>query len=341
MTAINQAYNRPLDMAAKTALNVEPLEKVAKIGNKTIELTATFTAVSASFAALSEHLKGTATFFETVQFFGRVKELICLDKNGKSFFQVNTWQKSVDRVTLAIHSSMKAIRTLAKHGMVNLGRLSANIAGKLSIFSFATDAFILTSCVFSIWDNVKKIPKVRKDLAQAGLKIEKWQYRKTLIAQVESGIQSEIDTLKAKYEKKAAAVADKAQQAVDEVGQTLQKYAHRLALIEAHDHQGLADELAKTDTSDKMKKWTVIQGNATLARNKLAFGITNSAMKIGVVSLALILTATNVWANIVLRPLLLGGIATDSVGLTKFFYDHYNKPTPVPQKPVAPTAAMV
>jgi hypothetical protein len=346
---INPGYNKSqfaVDATAQIALQVEPLEKVAKLGYKAIQLFGTFTDIPENFMNLAQHLRGSVAFFETVQFVGRIKELVCLNEKGQTFYEANTWQKFTDRVALAIHSSMKAIRTLAKHGMVDLGRLNANIVGKLTYFSLVTDAFILVSSGFSIWDNILNIKSARKSFFEAEFKVEKWEYRKTLIAQVESGIEPEIKALQAKYERKIEAATEKVldgqitAQKVAELNLAQQKYTQRLALIKAHDNLGLADELLKADIAYKQKKWSVMKHNATVDYNKAGLGIANSSFKIVVVAFAITLSAANLWANIVLRPFLLGGIVTDSIGINKFFYGHYNKRKPLPAKPV-PTAPVV
>jgi len=207
MNAVNNVYKGcqyGLDgcgkVAAKAATEVELLEKLTKIGYRILDVFAVKGNLSAPFAVLSRHLKQTAEVFESFRFFGAMQTLICPNKEGVYFLKdpKNSWQKCADRVFLAGHTGLKMLNGMDKFNLIHLGTVAKVSIGHLPIFKLTYDGFIILSSFFGSWDAINHLPGVRKHLSEADYKIEKWEFRPTMIALVRASDQIEI----AEYQEK-------------------------------------------------------------------------------------------------------------------------------------------
>lgn len=375
--------HKSLEVATFTATHSEPLEKVAKLAERFIRVSdVAFGGISQAVSNLGNQLRDAIIVFESLRFVG-IMNFLVTPKNGKYFLvdSANSWQKRLDRVTLAIHCAFKSIKGLNKFGFVDLGVMAKNAIGKLPIFTLTMDSFILASSFFSTWDNLAVVqPKVRKKLDETEAKIEKWEYRPMAIAGLKAGDEIERRHFESKYnakalelnnslqglEKKARLNEDKLQKALSqEAGETqlpqnvqekiikectveskklareigsiqakIIKTDGRIAKIVARDCKGLALDLEKTDVNFKIRKWEVGQANAKQESAKNWVKVANSVGKIAVVTLALTLTAINLWTAPFLLTLLGMGILVDSIGLSKILLDEFWKPKPLPRNPV-------
>jgi hypothetical protein len=275
--------------------------------------------------------------FDTLKFFGSSKNLICPDEKGKYLLTnpENSWQKCADRVALTIHTGFKTFKGMNKFGFVSLGQMAKNAIGHLSIFQLVMDGFILASNVFGLWDSVKYgLPKANKKIKEASEKIDEWEQRPYAIELLKAGDKLELQTFQEHYEAKATELHKQLNKAEGKqkaaIQAKLEKIDSRIAKIAANDFAGLAVDLEKANIPLKQKKWEVCQYNAKQEHTKVWIKIVGAICKIAVISLALVLIATNMWAAPYALSLLALGNITDSIGLTKIVLDKFWKPEPLP-----------
>jgi hypothetical protein len=235
MNAVNYVYQKfqtGLGWCAFSAVKVEPLEKVSKIGYKFIDLVALIRgSISSPLELLSSRLKVASDMFESIRFFDSMKTLVCPNEKGVYFFQDKTvtWQKRADRVFLAAHTGLKMVNGANKFGLINLGMVAKYSIGHLPIFKLTYDSFIILSSFFGNWDAINSLPKAQKNLALANEKIDKWEYRETLIDLIRAQDQIEIDEVLQRYSAKAS----EAGQALDKLEVKAQKYSKKLKELAA------------------------------------------------------------------------------------------------------------
>lgn len=213
MPVINEASQigsgiSPMKVAAYTVSHAEPLEKVAKIIERTISIAEiVMGTISVAFSNLGKQLKDTIIVFETLRFIGAVKTLITPDaKTGEYFLRSakNSWQKCVDRVALLFHTCFKMIKGLNRFGFVDLGFMAKDAIGKLPIFTLVMDSFMIVSASFGTWDNVlKSLPRARSTQKLANEKLEKWEYRLTDIDMLKVNDKSTCKHFESRYANKA------------------------------------------------------------------------------------------------------------------------------------------
>lgn len=333
-----QKLEQSLEVTAYLVNNTEPLDKVTKIVLRCINAANIIRgSLSESMANFNEQLINASLMFDTLKFFGNAKNVIAPDEKGRYLLTnpENSWQKCADRVTLAIHTGFKTFKGLNKFGFVSLGCMAKNAIGKLPIFQLVMDSFILASNVFGLWDSVAyNLPKANTKVKDANEKLDKWQQRSYAIELLKAGDELELQTFREDYEAKAAAlrqqlVAAEGSKAVT-LKAKLEKVDARIAKIAANDFTGLAADLEKTNIALKQKKWEVCQHNAQQEHTKVWIKIANAICKIVVISLALTLIATNMWAAPYALSLIALGNITDSIGLTKIILDAFWKPEPLP-----------
>lgn len=354
-------------MAAFAVTHPEPIEKIAKIVNSTINIAGAIAGnLPKAFSNLSYQLKDAVTIFESIKIVDSIKLLCCPDENGKYFLanSKNTIQKRLDRVCLAVNSCFKTVRGLNRAGFVKLGIMAKNAIGKLPIFTLVMDAFILLSSVFSAWDSfIDGLPKGRAKIAAAKAKLEKWEQRPADIEKLKVNDAATLDAFKKKYANKLqditkklnaakqqlankqnelglmseSAEIDKLQAEISAIENKYEKINSRLQMIVAKDGAGLAYDLEKqniTGYGGKIHKWEVVEKNAHIPQNKNWMRVANSIGKIAIVALALTMAA--IYGNALALPIaltiLILGTVVDSMGLTKILYDEFAKGTPVPLK---------
>lgn len=203
---ISKGFQNGFELIAFTVNHSEPLEKVAKITERSIRIAGVILGnVSRATSNLESQLRDAITVFETVRFVGIVNVLIT-PNNGKYFLtdEKNSWQKRADRVTLAFHCAFKTVKGLNKFGFVELGIMAKNAIGKLPIFTLVMDSFVLASSFFSSWESIgNNLPKARKKVAEADEKIVKWECRRTAIAYLKIDDEIERKHFEARYQKKS------------------------------------------------------------------------------------------------------------------------------------------
>lgn len=373
---ISDGFQGTLKVVAYTVNNSEALEKVTKIAERSIRvLGIVLNSLSQAASNLGLQLKDTIIVFETLRFVGIVKLMFCPNEKGKYFLSdaANSWQKKVDRVTLAFHCAFKSVKGLNTFGFVELGAMAKNVIGKLPIFVLVMDSFVLASSFFGSWDCIANgLPKAYKKISVANDKIDKWEYRPTAIALLKANDEIERKYFENKYAAKAAdlnakfsdlekkirlnedklakaqeshlskeiqekiftdckAEAKKLTLEINRIQAKLQIVDQRIAKIAACDCKGLAEDLEKANVAFKIKKWEVLKSNAKQEASKVWIGIANAIGKIVVVTLALTLTAVNVWTDPFLLSLLFLGILVDSIGLSKILVAEFWKPKAVPK----------
>lgn len=351
---IGNGIESTIKMAAFTATHAEPLEKIVKILERTININAALTGVmSKPMKALSTELRDAATLFETVKIFGTIKQFVSRDKEGKYFLtnSHNTWQRRADRVCLAFHNVFKTIKGLNRAGFVELGIMAKNAIGKLPVFVLLMDSFIMLSSFFGTWDSLSDgIPKAEKKINHADAKLAKWQFRKEAIAQLSTkhvvdlsnfetdfrGKKERIThTLAAKEkalgEANSSKATEKLSKEIEKLQAQQQKYDTRLEKIASHDCKGLAEELAKTKIDGKIRKWEVMRENANIPLNKNWLRVANNVGKIAIVAWAMLCTVLNTWSLPFYLSVLVVGVIVDSMGITKMLYDEFAREKPLPR----------
>lgn len=350
MSAVNNnecnRLNKTLDIANFGVSTIEPIEKFTKALYRSIDLFLGYAGkVSTSFSMLSSRLKGSVDIIEGISIYSRVSELACPDEKGRYFFSKNTWQKCTDRVLVAVACVFKTINAGIKLCVLNLGKIASSTIGRISVFRLIPDCCIAIGSVFAIWDNKNVLKEVNADLKVASAKVEQWTNRSTLIEQVRSGNYWEIVELKTRYEGKVKKIQVEINN-LDPVNDSksiakkmaiLKKYQDRLDKIQLNDNVGLADDLAKQDINFKLKKWSIVQSNGMINKNKAWIGIANSISKIFIITYATTLGALGMLTGPYWLSVLATGIVVDSIGLTKCLYAYGAKT----QRPPKESSAVV
>lgn len=376
-----KGFHRGLEITTYCVTHSDPLEKAAKLAERIIRIAEIVTGqLSKAVSNLGSQLKNCIIVFETLKFVG-IMNILVNPTNGKYFLTdpKNSWQKRLDRVTLAFHCAFKSVRGLNKFGLVELGAMAKNAIGQLPIFTLVMDSFILASSFFSSWDSfANNLPKANKSIRKADKHLDKWQYRQTAITLLKAGEQSGCSYFEDSYSKKLVKLRSKLQnlektvrlnegkiqKALDlqkepdstplpkadqdkmvskctqenkELALKIKTKQVKLAKTEARfqkitsgEFKELAGDLEKTNSNFKVKKWEVEQSNAKQDRSKVWLQIANAIGKIAVVTLALTLTAINLWAAPFMLSLLFLGTLVDSIGLTKILVSEFWKKKPVP-----------
>lgn len=340
---VTRSFHRTVDLANEAIAKNENLDKVAKIITKTVDFVSLLTGkVSSAFKAFASSLKQTTEVIELFGFVGRVKELVCPDKNGAYFLKKSTWQKCADRVFLTAASIFKTINMAAKFTLINLGKAAKFAIGKVPVLKLIPDTLVMFSSFFSIWDNKNVHQQKDQKAAFASSKIEKWTSRTSVVANVRAGHAETLSGLKKDYETKSAALENEIRgldtakiKEISKKTATLNKYKERLGLIAENKYEELAGDLEKPDIAFKQRYWTVEHANQKYGKNNAMLGMISGASKIFVITMATTGTAfglaTTPWA----LSLLAVGIAIDSFGLSKSLYEHVAGVKELPKRSVA------
>jgi hypothetical protein len=202
---IQNGVVQAMDCITYSVSNAEPLEKVAKQVERTIQVAKiVMGTISTAFSNLGEQLKDTVAVLETLRFIS-VMNLLLTPKDGKYYFSDprNSWQKCVDRVALAFHTFCKTIKGLVRFGFADLGFMAKDAIGKLPIFTLVMDSFMLTSSSFGIWDTfANTMPKAREKQKEGSAHLEKWEYRLTDIDMLKINDKSTCNHFEARYKNK-------------------------------------------------------------------------------------------------------------------------------------------
>lgn len=250
----------------------ESLEKVTKITQKMIEMgqlisRLTIQKSSQALKVFSGRLRDTIDVFEAINIIERVEELCRRNHEGRSFFQVNTWQKITDRLFLTAHSTFKTTGFLASMGLITLGKVGAVCIGHLPVFKLVTEVLVVASSFFGIWDNTNKVTKSKHNLKLLSQKIEKWEHRSDYLERIRAGDKVEITKLEQKYEKKSAVALEEMQV----LNKKLQKINFYIAALENPDtpvEAPLAQKLKTRNATELLSAYAekahVISGKVAL-----------------------------------------------------------------------------
>lgn len=214
MSAINHLVSKTgngivdgLEVASWAMTKNEPLEKVAKITGRVIEMAAIiFDGISAGLANFGSQIKDNVIVLETLRLIGATKLLFTpQERNGKYFLadSDNSWQKRVDRVNLFFHCCFKSYKGLNRFGFASLGVMAKEVIGKLPVFQLTMDSFMLVSCFFSAWDSIGvHYPRALKAISEADRKLEKWESRPMEISFLKANIEEECTHFEPRYQAK-------------------------------------------------------------------------------------------------------------------------------------------
>ena len=147
-------------MAAFTAVSVEALEKVSKIGMRLLDAASQIAgSLSAPVTAFQTELKDAVALIEMLKIFGATRLLFCKDKGGHILLTNKhaTWEKKADRICLFIHSIFKVWKGFKTLGFAQYGVLAKNAIGKLPFFTLIGDGLMIMSSSFGLGDQCKHV----------------------------------------------------------------------------------------------------------------------------------------------------------------------------------------
>lgn len=99
------------------------------------------------------------------------------------------------------------------------------------------------------------------------------------------------------------------------------KFEIRLSRLNTGDYESVANELDKKNADLKLKKWELMKNYAETQQTAHWLKIAASAAKIAVIALALSMIALGIWTAPWMVTLLSIGIISDSIGISKIFYE--------------------
>lgn len=218
MTFIRPARSYVLDGGAVVAEKVEPYYRTAKVVYRVIDFIDALTSkVAKPLLQLSAELRGTTDFIECTRFFGVANEVFT-PKKGVYFLTnpKNSWQKIVDKVTLALHSALKMVGAALKYGFITLGRIATFSIGQLPVFKLVTDGFYAISSFFGAWEARNRIRQLNSSVKHADKQITAWENFEQQNVLIHLGEETELRTLKTKFEavikKRTAMIEEKQKQ---------------------------------------------------------------------------------------------------------------------------------
>lgn len=357
---VNTFYNLVV-YAGYTTDKSELLEKVTKNTHRGLDILLRLETISdVSLTGLSSTLKGAAEIFESLRFVGALNLLLTPHKNKKYFLSdpANSIQKKCDRVLLLGHTGFKSARALNKWKLINLGTFGkVKLGSHLTLFHLITDGLMIGSTSFGIWDTFLKLKEFSGNEKEADKKIDKWGNRLLSLAQVMIGDQAEIEKYRLRCENKIEEVkclietkhrelklhqdvslekkprvdlqnvqnvedeSSDIQLEIQRLEKKLNKNQARLQKIVAHEYHSFVKELANKDVLGKVEK-IVSEKNKWNYQNRVNLvKIASSVMKIFVITIALVMTAINLWSTIPYITLLSLGFISDTLGLAKIYIE--------------------
>ena len=188
-----------LDASAHTATHFNSLEKVCKISYRVLDIAVLLfqEKVSSSFKLLSSQIKDVILVLETSRFFPVAYPMIFPDENGKRFYDVKTKIQTAERASITAHLVFKVTGGLERVGLINLGKISTYTLGRLTVFRWLAEAFILSFNFFGSLDGTVTYKANAEKLTLCEKKIAKWNSR----AQSTDFDQKRVDTKLRKWEK--------------------------------------------------------------------------------------------------------------------------------------------
>lgn len=186
MTEIYQGYNDfqyGIDAFGKAAIEYYPLEKVAKLAYRAIDLTnIVITKLSPAFMLLSSQIKDLVLAIESTRFFCVAFPVIFGDKSGKSLFEGKSIIQCCEKISITIHLALKTIFGADRVGLIRLGVIGTYAIGHMPLFKWALEGTVMTYNFFGACDGAVGVSEAKERIELAQKKIEKWSARQTSLA---------------------------------------------------------------------------------------------------------------------------------------------------------------
>ena len=329
-------------MTKFTFKNMEPLEKVVKNAQRTLEIVTQLQSTATPLLInVSASFKNSVEFFESLRFIGSMKLLLTTQKNNKYFLadRDNSTSKKCDRVLLAGHTSCKLLRSLNKWKLLDLGQIAKiKIGAHLTAFHLITDGMMIASSSFGLWDLSSQVKDLNKRHHTINAKIEKWENRYTTMGLILTEDQAEIAKFQQRCTQKVLELEQrlnikrkelsspnqelpKIEKQISYLEKKLHKNENRLQKIAARECTSLVNELYAKDIKKKVCQLKKLKPIEKKKSGTQLIKIASSVAKIFVITMALILTAINLWTTLPLITLLSLGIVADTLGLVKIFME--------------------
>jgi hypothetical protein len=329
-------------MTKFTFKKMEPLEKVVKNAQRALEIvTQLQNTATPLLINVSASFKNAVEFFESLRFIGSIKILLLPQKNNKYFLadRDNSIPKKCDRVLLAGHTSCKLMRSLNKWQLLDLGQIAKiKIGAHLTAFHLITDGMMIASSSFGLWDLSSQVKSLNEKRHKINAKLEKWENRYASMGLILTEDQAEIAKFQQRWTQKVLELEKelnikreklsspkqelpKIVQQINQLEKKLHKNEKRLQKIAAKDFTSLVNELYAKNVKSKCDQLSKEKIDQNAKSRTLLIKTASSVAKIAVITMALVLTAINLWTKLPLIALLSLGIVADTLGLVKIFLD--------------------
>ena len=329
-------------MTKFTFKNMEPLEKVVKNAQRTIDIITQLQSTATPLLMnISANFKNSVEFFESLRFIGSLKILFHPQINNKYFLAdpANSISKKCDRLLLAGHTSCKLLRSLNKWKLIDLGQIAkVKIGAHLTVFHLITDGMMIASSSFGLWDLSAQVKKLNKKLGEIDAKVEKWKDRYVTLGLILTEHEAEIAKFQTRCTQKvqnleqqlntkrqelkgSQQVPPQIEQQISHLEKKLHKNETRLQKIIARDYTSLVNELFSKDIKKKTLQLSEVKQKDEENIDRQFIKIASSVAKIFVITMALVLTAINLWTTLPMVALLSLGIVADTLGLVKIFME--------------------
>jgi hypothetical protein len=321
------------EIAKLCAFRIESLEKVIKNSHRAIDITTTVTQISdGTLIEISTSFKSSIEFLESIRIIGSLKLLLVPQKNQKYFLfdPANNTYKKCDRLLLAAHTACKSMRTLNKWKLIDLGRVAkVKVGAHLTVFHLVTDNLMIGSSLFGLWDLSIKLKKFTQKYHNLERKITKWIDMPSSLDLIKSGDQPTIQHFQNKCERKIEQLKlklinqapEEKKQPIAKLKSTLDKCQNRLDAIKHRDYTRLEAAFSIKELRCKLARYNKEQKVYASQSTSLYLKVASSVAKIFVITMALTLTAINLWSSIPLITLLSLGIIADTLGLVKIMQE--------------------
>jgi hypothetical protein len=315
------------------AFRIEPLEKVIKNSHRAIDIITTVTRISdGTLIEISTSFKSSIEFLESIRVVGSLKLLLVPQKNQKYFLfdPANNTHKKCDRLLLVAHTACKSMRTLNKWKLIDLGRVAkVKVGAHLTVFHLVTDSLMIGSSFFGLWDLSIKLKEFNQKYHNLERKITKCIDMPSSLDLIKSGDQLTIQLFQNKCERKIEQLKlklinqapEEKKQPIAKLKSTLDKCQNRLDAIKHRDYTRLEAAFSIKELRSKLARYNKELDSHSIQLMPQLVKVASTVTKIFVITMALTMTAINLWSTIPLLTLLSLGIIADTLGLVKIIQE--------------------
>lgn len=172
-----QTFHYGVDAVSKISTDYYPLEKVAKISYRMLDLAGIFfNNFPSPLITLSSQIKDLVLAIESTRFVC-VSFPVFFPKNGP-FFKNKTYVQCAERISIISHLALKTLFGADRVKLIRLGILATYGIGHLSFFKWAIEGTVFFFNFFGSWDGTATVIRSNSNLAITKSKLEKWGLRK-------------------------------------------------------------------------------------------------------------------------------------------------------------------